>query len=65
MTAQAFLLGGGLTYGAPSLGLTVDAKARGLVAHDETDNRDGGASRSVRIESHASGMGLSLKLALA
>ena len=63
MTVLAFPCGGGLNYGAPSLVLTVDAKARGLVVHDETGYHDWCASRSVRIESHASSRGLSPDLA--
>ena len=55
-------LGGGLSYTDPATGITVDAKARGLVAHEDTDYTEWGASGSVRIEPDAAGRGLSLSL---
>ena len=56
-------LGGGLSYTDPATGLSVDAKARGLLAHEDTDYTEWGASGSVRIEPDASGRGLSLRIA--
>ena len=43
-------------------GLTVEGKARGLLAHEDTDYREWGASGSVRIAPDAAGRGLSLTL---
>ena len=62
-TGTGIELGGGLSYTNPATGITVDAKARGLVAHEDTDYAEWGASGSVRIEPDASGRGLSLTLA--
>ena len=61
-TGTGIEIGGGLSYTDPATGLTVDAKARGLVAHEDTDYAEWGASGSVRIEPNASGRGLSLTL---
>ena len=62
-TGTGIEVGGGLSYTDPATGITVDAKARGLVAHEDTDYTEWGASGSVRIEPDASGRGLSLTLA--
>ena len=62
-TGAGIELGGGLRYTDPATGLTVDAKARGLVAHEDADYAEWGASGSVRIAPHASGRGLSLRIA--
>ena len=62
-TGTGIEVGGGLSYTDPATGIRVDAKARGLVAHEDTDYTEWGASGSVRIEPDASGRGLSLTLA--
>ena len=62
-TGAGIEIGGGLSYTDPTSGLTVDAKARGLVAHEDADYAEWGASGSVRIEPGTSGRGLSLTLA--
>ena len=62
-TGTGIEVGGGLSYTDPATGITVDAKARGLVAHEDADYTEWGASGSVRIEPDASGRGLSLTLA--
>ena len=62
-TGTGIEVGGGLSYTDPATGITVDAKARGLVAHEDTDYTEWGASGSVRIEPDASGRGLSLRIA--
>ena len=62
-TGTGIEVGGGLSYTDPALGLTVDAKVRGLVAHEDADYAEWGASGSVRIDPGASGRGLSLTLA--
>ena len=62
-TGTGIEVGGGVSYTDPATGITVDAKARGLVAHEDEDYSEWGASGSVRIEPGASGRGLSLTLA--
>ena len=62
-TGTGIEVGGGVSYTDPGTGITVDAKARGLVAHEDTDYAEWGASGSVRVEPDASGRGLSLTLA--
>ena len=61
-TGTGIEVGGAVRYTDPASGLTADAKVRGLVAHEDTDYREWGASGSVRFESGAAGRGLSLKL---
>ena len=61
-TGTGIELGAGVSYADPALGLTVEGKARGLLAHEDTDYREWGASGSVRIASDAAGRGLSLTL---
>ena len=62
-TGTGIEVGGGLAWTAPARGLTVEAKARTLVAHEDAHYREWGASGSVRIDPGASGRGLSLTLA--
>ena len=62
-TGTGIEVGGGLAWADPALGLTVEAKARTLIAHEDADYREWGASGSVRIDPGASGRGLSLTLA--
>ena len=61
-TGTGIEIGGGLRFADPDLGLTVDAKARGLVVHEDGDYAEWGASGSVRVDPGASGRGLSLAL---
>ena len=61
-TGTGIEVGGGIAWADPALGLTVSAKARGLVAHRESDYTEWGASGSVRVDPGASGRGLSLTL---
>ena len=61
-TGAGVEIGGGVLYTDPAWGLTVDAKFRGLAAHEDADYAEWGASGSVRIEPDASGRGLSLTL---
>ena len=62
-TGTGIEVGGGLAWTDPARGLTVEAKARTLVAHEDAHYREWGASGSVRIDPGASGRGLSLTLA--
>ena len=61
-TGTGIELGGGVSYADPATGLTVEGKARGLVAHEDTDYREWGASASARLDPGAAGRGLSLSL---
>ena len=61
-TGTGIELGGSVSYADPATGLTVEGKARGLVAHEDTDYREWGASASVRLDPGAAGRGLSLSL---
>ena len=47
-TGTGIELGGGVSYADPALGLTVTAKARGLLAHEDSDYTEWGASGSVK-----------------
>ena len=61
-TGTGIELGGGVSYADPATGLTVTAKARGLLAHEDADYTEWGASGSVKIDPGAAGRGLSLSL---
>ena len=61
-TGTGVELGGGVSYADPATGLSVTAKARGLLAHEDADYTEWGASGSVRIDPGAAGRGLSLSL---
>ena len=56
-------LGGRVQYVDPALGLTIDAAVRGLLAHEDSDYQEWGASGTVRVAPGAMGQGLSLTLA--
>ena len=56
-------LGGRVQYADPALGLTIDATVRGLLAHEDDDYQEWGASGTVRIDPGAGGQGLALTLA--
>ena len=59
-TGTGVEVGAGLRYAMA--GVTVDARVRGLVAHEEAGYEEWGASGSVRIDPGAGGRGLSLTL---
>ena len=61
-TGTGIELGGGVRYADPATGLTVEGKARGLLAHEDADYAEWGASASVRLDPGAAGRGLSLSL---
>ena len=56
-------LGGRVRYADPALGLTIDAAVRGLLAHEDDDYQEWGASGSLRLAPGAGGQGLALTLA--
>ena len=55
-------LGGRVQYTDPALGLTIEAAVRGLLAHEDRDYKEWGASGTVRIDPGAGGQGLALTL---
>ena len=61
-TGTGIELGGGVSYADPATGLSVTAKARGLLAHEDAGYTEWGASGSVKIDPGAAGRGLSLSL---
>ena len=56
-------LGGRVQYADPTLGLTIEAAVRGLLAHEDSDYGEWGASGSLRIVPGPDGQGLALTLA--
>ena len=56
-------LGGRVQYADPALGLTIEGAVRGLLAHEDRDYKEWGASGSLRLDPGAMGRGLSLTLA--
>ena len=56
-------LGGRVQYADPSHGLTIEAAVRGLLAHEDSDYKEWGASGTIRIAPDPNGQGLSLTLA--
>ena len=57
-------LGGRVQYTDPALGLTIEAAVRGLLAHEDRDYEEWGASGTVRIDPGAGGQGQGLALTL-
>ena len=62
-TGTGVELGGRLTWTDPDTGLSVDASVRALVAHEDSDYREWGASGAVRLAPGERGRGLSFSLA--
>ncbi len=56
-------LGGGLRYADPLLGLTLETRARGLIAHEDGGYEEWGLSGSVQVDPGRAGRGLMLRLA--
>ena len=56
-------LGGRVRYADPGHGLTIEAAVRGLLAHEDSDYGEWGASGTIRIDPGPMGQGLSLTLA--
>ena len=56
-------LGGGLRFADPARGLSVELKARGLVAHRDADYSEWGASAAIQFDPGIAGKGLMLSLA--
>ena len=62
-TGAGVELGGGLRYADPALGLTVEATARALLAHEDGGYEEWGLSGSLQLDPGRLGRGLSLRLA--
>ncbi|MDE2825343.1 MAG: BspA family leucine-rich repeat surface protein [Gemmatimonadota bacterium] len=56
-------VGGRVQYAHPTLGLTLEGTVRGLLAHEDEDYREWGASGKVRLAPRANSQGLELTLA--
>ncbi len=61
-TGMGVEIGGGLRFVDPGMGLSVEVKARGLLAHQDADYREWGASAAIQLDPGASGRGLVLAL---
>ena len=61
-TGAGLELGGGLRYADPASGVSMDLKARTLLAHAESGYREWGVSGALRVAPGAQGRGLSLTL---
>ena len=55
-------LGGRVQYADPGYGLTMEAAVRGLLAHEDSDYQEWGASGTIRIDPGPTGQGLALTL---
>ncbi len=62
-TGAGVEVGGGVAYADAASGLSVDARARMLAAHADSDYEEWGASATVRLDPGETGRGLSLGLA--
>ena len=62
-TGTGVEVGGRIRYADAGSGLTVEASARTLIAHEDSGYREWGAGGSVRLDPGASGRGLSLSFA--
>ena len=62
-TGTGVELGGGVAWTDAASGLSIEAKARMLVAHAASGYREWGASATARLDPGADGRGLSLSLA--
>ena len=61
-TGTGVELGGGVAYSDAASGLSIEAKARMLVAHADSDYREWGASATARLDPGERGRGLSFSL---
>ena len=62
-TGAGVELGGGLRYADPVRGLTVEARARALLAHEDGGYEEWGMGGSLQLDPGRLGRGLSLRLA--
>ena len=62
-TGAGVELGGGISWADTASGLSIEAKARTLVAHADSDYREWGMSATARLDPGERGRGLSFSLA--
>ena len=62
-TGMGVELGGRIAWSEPGTGLGMEARVRTLLAHEDSEYREWGASGSLRLDPGASGRGLSFHLA--
>ena len=62
-TGTGVELGGRVTYTDPHSGLSLDANVRTLIAHEDSDYREWGASGALRLSPSERGRGLTFSLA--
>ena len=61
-TGTGVEVGGGVSYADAASGLSVEARARMLIAHADSDYEEWGASATARLDPGSDGRGLSLSL---
>ena len=61
-TGRGIELGAGVRYTDAELGLSIEARARGLVAHQDSAYEEWGAWASIRLDPGESGRGVSVSL---
>ena len=61
-TGRGIELGAGIRYADAELGLSIEARARGLVAHQDSAYEEWGAWASIRLDPGESGRGVSVSL---
>ncbi|MCY3679806.1 MAG: cadherin-like beta sandwich domain-containing protein [Gemmatimonadetes bacterium] len=61
-TGMGIEIGAGMRYVLTSLGLTIEGRVRGLIAHQEGSYEEWGGSGTIRLSPNPSGEGLSLRI---
>ncbi len=61
-TGLGIEIGGGMRYVLTSLGLMIEGRARGLIAHQDGNYKEWGGSGTIRLSPKPSGEGLSMRL---
>ena len=61
-TGLGIEIGGGMRYVLTSLGLMIEGRARGLIAHQDGNYKEWGGSGTIRLSPKPSGQGLSMRV---
>ena len=61
-TGMGIEIGAGMRYTLTSLGLMIEGRVRGLIAHQESSYEEWGGSGTIRLSPNPSGEGLSLRV---
>ncbi|MDE2800390.1 MAG: cadherin-like beta sandwich domain-containing protein, partial [Gemmatimonadota bacterium] len=61
-TGMGIEIGAGMRYTLTSLGLMIEGRVRGLIAHRESSYEEWGGSGTIRLSPNPSGEGLSLRI---